>query len=122
MRGAGAGRDGRAELRRLRRPDAAGDGLPWTRHASGVLAPASGEPAPLGLTAWPPSGVSELAGDGMYDTLAEHGLAYGPAFRGVSAMWRRDDEVFASVSLPSGAGSARSVSACIPPYWTRRCT
>ena len=39
----------------------------------------------------------------MYDTLAEHGLAYGPVFRGVSAMWRRDDEVFASVSLPSGA-------------------
>ena len=30
------------------RPDAAGDGLPWTRHASGVLAPASGEPGAAG--------------------------------------------------------------------------
>ncbi|REN88528.1 polyketide synthase dehydratase domain-containing protein, partial [Mycobacterium tuberculosis] len=29
---------------------------------------------------------------------------YGPAFRGLTAMWRRGDEVFAEVALPADAG------------------
>ena len=36
--------------------------------------------------------------------LAERGYGYGPAFRGLTAMWRRGDEVFAEVALPADAG------------------
>jgi polyketide synthase 12 len=42
--------------------------------------------------------------DGLYDRLAARGYGYGPAFQGLTAMWRRGDEVFADVSLPSDAG------------------
>ena len=37
--------------------------------------------------------------DGLYDTLADIGLEYGPVFQGLRAAWRRGDEVFAEVSL-----------------------
>ncbi|MEE3921005.1 polyketide synthase dehydratase domain-containing protein [Micromonospora sp. BRA006-A] len=36
---------------------------------------------------------------GWYPTLAEHGLAYGPVFRG-RRVWTGGDEVFAEVALP----------------------
>ncbi len=36
----------------------------------------------------------------MYDVLAGRGLAYGPAFRGLVAAWRRGEEVFAEAALP----------------------
>ena len=39
-----------------------------------------------------------------YERLAERGYAYGPAFRGLTSMWRRGDEVFAEVTLPADAG------------------
>ncbi|MEJ2871903.1 SDR family NAD(P)-dependent oxidoreductase [Actinomycetospora sp. OC33-EN08] len=72
----------------------------WLRHAEGLLAPTAGAPAVD--IAWPPPGASELAVDGLYDDLAASGLAYGPAFRGLTAAWRRDGEIFAEVGLPEG--------------------
>ena len=43
---------------------------------------------------------AEVVGiDGLYDTLADMGLEYGPVFQGLRAVWRRGDEVFAEVSL-----------------------
>ncbi|BBB02259.1 putative modular polyketide synthase [Actinacidiphila reveromycinica] len=50
--------------------------------------------------AWPPPGAVPEDLAGFYPALAERGLAYGPAFRGVRAAWRRGDEVFAEVDLP----------------------
>src|SRR5581483_7135294 len=44
--------------------------------------------------------------DGLYDRLAARGYGYGPAFQGLTAMWRRGDEVFAEVSLPTDAGAS----------------
>ncbi|NUT22399.1 MAG: SDR family NAD(P)-dependent oxidoreductase, partial [Hamadaea sp.] len=38
--------------------------------------------------------------DGVYDRLRDEGYGYGPAFQGLTAMWQRDDEVFAEVVLP----------------------
>ncbi|RKT54475.1 acyl transferase domain-containing protein [Saccharothrix australiensis] len=72
------------------------DGEPWTRHATGVLAPPV---APTGpdLTAWPPAGAEPVAVDDLYPDLAAVGLGYGPAFQGVRAAWRRGREVFAEV-------------------------
>jgi acyl transferase domain-containing protein/D-arabinose 1-dehydrogenase-like Zn-dependent alcohol dehydrogenase/acyl carrier protein len=81
----------------------------WTRHAAGVLAP--GDPAAeraelaermAGLTAgaWPPPDAESVAVDDLYDRLAERGLAYGPAFQGLQAVWRRGDELLVEVALP----------------------
>jgi NAD(P)-dependent dehydrogenase (short-subunit alcohol dehydrogenase family)/acyl carrier protein len=82
----------------------------WTRHASGVLAPAgsvlNGRTAAvrerarllLGDT-WPPRDAQTIDLDGLYDRLGERGLEYGPAFQGLHAAWRLGDEVFAEVTL-----------------------
>ncbi|MCO1582771.1 SDR family NAD(P)-dependent oxidoreductase, partial [Crossiella sp. SN42] len=70
----------------------------WTRHAVGSLLPEALRPAELGP--WPPTGAEAVAIEDRYERLAEAGLAYGPAFRGLRAVWQRGDEVFAEVSLP----------------------
>ncbi|GAA2477017.1 type I polyketide synthase [Streptomyces longisporus] len=76
----------------------------WTRHATGLLGPAPGETPPPDpeLTAWPPQGAVEVDLTDAYDGLAEGGLAYGPAFRGVRSAWRRGDALFADVRLREG--------------------
>ncbi|MEU6356331.1 SDR family NAD(P)-dependent oxidoreductase [Streptomyces sp. NPDC047072] len=88
-------------------------GAPWTRHAEAVVVPepdgrdsAAGGSAFAALRsgAWPPVGAEPLPVDGLYARLAERGYGYGPAFQGVRAAWRRDDEVFAEVELPEQAG------------------
>nr|WP_062339553.1 type I polyketide synthase [Herbidospora sakaeratensis] len=72
----------------------------WTRHAAGVLEPADHERADF--PSWPPEGAAPIPLDGFYATLADAGLAYGPAFQGVRALWRRGEEIFAEVALPDG--------------------
>ncbi|MFJ4851554.1 type I polyketide synthase [Streptomyces sp. NPDC088733] len=74
----------------------------WVRHASGVLA-AAGAAGGGGFDAavWPPSGAEPVDLDGFHDRLADQAhLVYGPAFRGLSGAWRRDDEMFAEIHLP----------------------
>lgn len=39
-----------------------------------------------------------------YERLATRGYRYGPAFRGLTAMWARGEEIFAEVRLPEAAG------------------
>ncbi|MEV7887677.1 type I polyketide synthase [Streptomyces sp. NPDC002817] len=69
----------------------------WTRHATATIAPAAAAPVvPLG--AWPPTGAERLPVD--YDRLAVHGHHYGPAFRAVTALWRRGTSLFAELALP----------------------
>ncbi|MDM3973058.1 type I polyketide synthase [Mycobacterium marseillense] len=78
-------------------------GSGWSLHAEGVLRAGSVQPG-TDLSAWPPVGAVPVeVGDG-YDQLAERGYGYGPAFRGLTSMWRRGDEIFAEVTLPSDAG------------------
>ncbi|OBG58792.1 type I polyketide synthase [Mycobacterium sp. E3339] len=78
-------------------------GAGWSLHAEGVLRPGSVQPS-ADLSAWPPLGATPVdIGDG-YQLLAERGYGYGPAFRGLTSMWRRGDEVFAEVTLPADAG------------------
>ncbi|MET8698088.1 type I polyketide synthase [Kitasatospora sp. NPDC004723] len=101
----GADPSGRRAVRLYSRLDDATAAAPWTCHATGVLAtaqPPTAEHAEPELSAWPPAGAAEVDVDGLYDRLAELGLAYGPVFRGVRAGWRRGDEVFAEVALPEG--------------------
>ncbi|MBN3930706.1 acyltransferase domain-containing protein, partial [Streptomyces verrucosisporus] len=86
------------------RPAAADDDTaadrPWTRHATGVLAPAAGPAAPAGDTgAWPPAGAVAQPVDDAYTTLRDLGYDYGPAFQGVRAVWRLGDDLLAEVAL-----------------------
>ncbi|HTX93751.1 MAG TPA: type I polyketide synthase [Mycobacterium sp.] len=81
-----------------RRPDSE-----WVLHAEGLLRPEAVAPA-ADLSVWPPAGAAVLDGADAYERLAERGYHYGEAFRGLRAMWRRGDEIFAEVSVPDGAG------------------
>ncbi|MFI7318641.1 HAD-IIIC family phosphatase [Streptomyces venezuelae] len=87
---------------RPRRSDGSGA---WTRHASAVLATGgtaadtSGD-NPLYGAAWPPAGAERLDAAAHYDTMADAGLEYGPAFQGLSDVWRLDGEILAQVALP----------------------
>ncbi|WP_262697533.1 MULTISPECIES: type I polyketide synthase [Streptomyces] len=72
---------------------------PWVRHAHGVLTP----PAPAAsfdFAKWPPSGAKPVDVSGGYEHAEEHGLHYGPAYRGLRRAWKRGDAVFADVELP----------------------
>jgi acyl transferase domain-containing protein/NADPH:quinone reductase-like Zn-dependent oxidoreductase/acyl carrier protein len=79
---------------------------PWTRHATGQLAPGGESAGATGsgdLATWPPPGATRIETGGLYDSLAVDGYEYGPAFRGVRSIWRRGEEIFAEVTLPEGA-------------------
>ncbi|MFF7638649.1 type I polyketide synthase, partial [Kitasatospora sp. NPDC008050] len=76
---------------------------PWTRHATGVLAPGSAAEPPAESAAWPPPGAQAVDVTDLYERLTAAGFGYGPVFRGLRAAWRRADEVFAEVALPEEA-------------------
>ena len=77
------------------------EGSAWLLHAEGVLSGGSVE-ASADLSVWPPAGAVPVEIADGYERLAERGYGYGPAFRGLTSMWRRDDELFAEVALPNG--------------------
>ncbi|MFD4982880.1 SDR family NAD(P)-dependent oxidoreductase [Streptomyces sp. NPDC058383] len=96
---------GRCSLAVYSRADDAPAGAPWSKHASGVLAPGSGQAPPAGTFApapadWPPTGATEVDISGVYDYLTGQGYGYGPMFRGLRGIWSRGKETFAEVSLP----------------------
>ncbi|MFE7778341.1 SDR family NAD(P)-dependent oxidoreductase [Streptomyces sp. NPDC057445] len=100
------------------------DAGPWTLHAEGVLTDerdptaeldTDGERGSAGeldatdsvsgfdFTQWPPTGATVVDTAEAYTSLSARGYGYGPAFRGVTAMWRRGGELFAEVELPEAA-------------------
>ncbi|MCX4987060.1 type I polyketide synthase [Streptomyces sp. NBC_00572] len=81
-------------------PDAA-----WTAHAHGTLSVTAQGPG-FEPVEWPPADAEETALEELYAGLADAGLAYGPAFQGLTAAWRRGDELFAEVALPEQATGA----------------
>ncbi|MER5865506.1 thioester reductase domain-containing protein [Kitasatospora sp. NPDC002040] len=91
---------GRRTLTVHGRPDQ-GEGS-WTEHARGTLA-VRGPGAPFELTEWPPPGAEPVELDGAYRRLADQGLTYGPSLQGLTALWRRGDDLFAEVELPEPA-------------------
>ncbi|MEV7008660.1 type I polyketide synthase [Streptosporangium sp. NPDC051022] len=80
--------------------EAASEGT-WTRHARGVLT-ADRPEVSYGLAEWPPAGATPVDVAGAYERLADQGYDYGPVFRGLRAVWRNGDEIFAEVALPEG--------------------
>ncbi|MBT2430600.1 polyketide synthase dehydratase domain-containing protein, partial [Streptomyces sp. ISL-112] len=100
----GADEEGRRELRFYTRPAEARDDE-WTLHASGRIG--NGEQV-LGFdgAVWPPKGATVVDIEGLYDRYASNGLDYGPVFRGLRAVWRRDEEIFAEVALDRSVSDA----------------
>ncbi|MEU3354634.1 type I polyketide synthase [Streptomyces sp. NPDC037389] len=110
--------DGRRAVDVHSRPRASGALGAWTHHATGRLGPvtavtAARQDSPEGHDeAWPPAGATPVDLTGAYERLADAGHAYGTAFRGVTALWRRradddgpgdraaSEELFAEVRLP----------------------
>ncbi|MEU1815979.1 thioester reductase domain-containing protein [Streptomyces roseifaciens] len=82
------------------RPDTAG--APWTAHAAGRLS-FSAPKASFDLAEWPPADATAVATEDAYAAPEAAGLGYGPLFQGLSALWRRGDELFAEVRLPEDA-------------------
>jgi polyketide synthase 12 len=93
--------DGRRTLAIHSSPDDAAPEDPWTRHATGSLAPAPAPPA-FAEPAWPPPGATALRPEDVYELMSGVGVEYGPGFRGLQALWRRDGDLFAEVALPAG--------------------
>ncbi|MCX4783636.1 type I polyketide synthase [Streptomyces sp. NBC_01264] len=79
---------------------------PWTAHAHGTLSVTAEGPA-FEPVVWPPADAEEIALEELYARLADAGLSYGPAYQGLTAAWRRGDELFAEVALPEGAAGAQ---------------
>ncbi len=77
----------------------------WALHAEGRLT--SGAPQARGSEreVWPPAGAEALDVAGFYERAASAGYGYGPAFRGLTAAWRRGEELFAEVTLPEAVRS-----------------
>ncbi|WP_370040043.1 type I polyketide synthase [Micromonospora sp. M71_S20] len=71
----------------------------WTAHATGLVT-AEAVTAPDTVTEWPPADARPVDLTDAYDRLADSGYEYGRAFRGVTAVWERGDELFADVALP----------------------
>ncbi|MEU1554992.1 type I polyketide synthase [Streptomyces scabiei] len=72
---------------------------PWTRHATGVLAPAAGPAATArDVGPWPPVGAVALPVDDAYAVLRDLGYDYGPAFQGLRAVWRLGGDLLAEVA------------------------
>ncbi|GLB81276.1 type I polyketide synthase [Mycobacterium kiyosense] len=72
-------------------------------HAEGVLAAGGLEPQ-ADLSSWPPPDAQAVELSGAYDRLAAGGYEYGPAFRGLRAMWQSGDDLYAEVVLAEETG------------------
>ncbi|MBF6353006.1 SDR family NAD(P)-dependent oxidoreductase [Nocardia higoensis] len=79
----------------------------WTRHAAGVLSPEVASPRDEHWDTWPPPGATTIPTERWYESLASRGFGYGPAFRGLRAVWRHGRDIYAEVVSPTpGRGYA----------------
>ncbi len=70
----------------------------WTRHASGTLSEGQAQ-APEPIEQWPPTDAEPMGTEGLYETIAELGFEYGPAFQGLTSAWSVGGEIYAEVTL-----------------------
>ncbi|QIS10427.1 type I polyketide synthase [Nocardia arthritidis] len=93
----GEPQDGHRTIAVFSRPEGAEPDAPWTRHCEGVLdAEPVTRPEPM---RWPPVDATPVDITDFYTWMAETGITYGPAFRGLRSAWRSGDEMFASIQL-----------------------
>ncbi|MFF4085174.1 SDR family NAD(P)-dependent oxidoreductase [Streptomyces sp. NPDC001777] len=87
------------------RSEDASDDAPWRHHASGELSDAATESATTGFdepAQWPAPGAEPVDLDGFYDAFRARGLEYGPAFQGLTELWRKGNTAYGTVRLPDG--------------------
>ena len=106
----GAGESGRRAVSVFSRGE---DGR-WVLHAEGVLGVGVAQPL-SDLSGWPPVGAQAVDVSDGYERLAGWGYEFGPAFRGLRALWRRGDEVFAEVAVPEGVDDVQVGGFGVPP-------
>ncbi|MBZ3900156.1 SDR family NAD(P)-dependent oxidoreductase [Streptomyces scabiei] len=108
-----AGRADRVQPADGGRPD---DGTPpWTRHATGVLAPVDVSPPDWpDLRVWPPADAEPVDLDALHTRLAGQDIVLGPAFRRITAAWRRDGDVYVEAALPADTPWTRDGHALHP--------
>ncbi|MFF1798883.1 acyltransferase domain-containing protein, partial [Kitasatospora sp. NPDC058263] len=95
--------EGRRTVEVFSRPDGQEE---WAQHADGVVAPAGEAPvAEEDFAVWPPRGATAVDVTGIYEAGAGASYGYGPAFRGLRAVWRRGEDLFAEVALPEGVAA-----------------
>ncbi|MFG2914538.1 SDR family NAD(P)-dependent oxidoreductase [Kitasatospora sp. NPDC048298] len=104
---------GRRSIRIFSRAEHAGAGLPWTQHATGLLAPVPERPADP-AEEWPPPGATAIDTADLYERLARRGYGYGPAFRNLVRAWRSGEDVLAEVAL-TGAEQAEAERYAVHP-------
>ena len=83
----------------------AGNDEPWVRHANGRAgfgAPADGKSVSSSEIEFLKSALSPVDSRAMYRNLAEAGLSYGPALRGIAGAWLGPAEAVGEVALPEG--------------------
>ncbi|MFB7700227.1 polyketide synthase dehydratase domain-containing protein, partial [Streptomyces sp. NPDC056099] len=98
---------GRRPIHLFSRPENISDGVsadaPWRRHASGELSTGTSVPeAADELAQWPVPGAEQVALDGFYEDFRARGLEYGPAFQGLTGLWRKGNTAYGTVRLPDG--------------------
>jgi acyl transferase domain-containing protein/NAD(P)-dependent dehydrogenase (short-subunit alcohol dehydrogenase family) len=73
----------------------------WILHAEGTLAGGlEQEQSYEGLHGeWPPTNAEPVELDGVYESLAEAGLEYGPVFQGLQKAWRHENAIYAEAAL-----------------------
>ncbi|MFI7178507.1 type I polyketide synthase [Streptomyces spororaveus] len=100
----GADDHGRRSVQVHSRVEAADGGGAWSRNATGLLGGGSGSggsagEAGTGTGEWPPTGADEVSVDAVRERLTGAGLYHGPAFRTLTQVWVRGEEVFAEARL-----------------------
>ncbi|MFF6954851.1 polyketide synthase dehydratase domain-containing protein, partial [Streptomyces iakyrus] len=73
---------------------------PYSRHATGRLAPQGKSPGGDWQGVWPPPEATPIDLTGAYDELAGRGYGYGSGFQGLTGLWRAGDVRYAEVTLP----------------------
>ncbi|MFJ5726460.1 KR domain-containing protein, partial [Streptomyces sp. NPDC093149] len=102
---AGPSGDSRRTIALYSRAEDTSDDTPWRHHASGELSDTTTESAAAGfdeLTHWPVLGAEPVDLDGFYDAFRARGLEYGPAFQGLTELWRKGNTAYGTVRLPDG--------------------
>jgi pimaricinolide synthase PimS1 len=99
--------EGRRTVDFFSRPEDGADGDPWTRHATGLLAPSAvpADTASFAAAPWPPAGAEPVDIASLYPDMAANGYGYGPAFHGLKSVWRHGGEVYAEVALDGDTAS-----------------
>ncbi|WP_380282449.1 type I polyketide synthase [Kitasatospora purpeofusca] len=95
----GADPSGRRNVTIRSRPHTALTGEPWTLHARGVLAPSASPPGDALPGPWPPEHAVEVDVEAFHTAVGLRGYGYGPAFQGLTGLWRRGQDIFTEVRL-----------------------